>query len=82
MKREIKVKTQEFWHRQLGGWGTFTVIGSTAAFKGLQKADVSGLRCPCNFEMDLYYWHLDIRFRSDVQVRELSYRHNLRLVRS
>lgn len=38
MKREIKVKTQEFWHRQLGGWVTFTVIGSTAAFKGFAKS--------------------------------------------
>ena len=56
---------------------TFTVMGVQQ-----QKADVTGLRCPCSFEMDLYYWHLDIQFRSDVQMRELRYRHNLGLVRS
>ena len=46
-ERESKDKTQDFWHRQLGGQMTFTVMGSTEAFK-VQTADAFGLRCLCD----------------------------------
>lgn len=67
-EREIKDKTQEFWHGQLGGW---CIIHRDRKHRGLLKvleeADVFGLTCVCSlrwvYATSIWIYSIGLEFR-------------------